>query len=76
MHINAEITSLLLNGTFADGATSVSWPDLLIPYPAQHSWTVSQFKLFATAHAAYVSSLYKVINGTATSLPASSITIA
>ena len=75
-HVNAEVTSLLLNATFADGGATVSWPDLLVPSPAQHVWSVTQFKMFATAHAAYVASLYKVINGTLTALPAAAVTIA
>lgn len=75
-HITAEVTSILLDGTFVGGASTIAWPDLIIPYPAQHLWTVDQFKVFARAQGAYVAALYKVINGTATTLPPASVTLA
>ena len=70
--INAEVTSILLNGTFADGTGSVSWPDTS---GALHTFTVAQFKVFATAIGSYVAALFKVINGISTTLPSSSVTI-
>jgi hypothetical protein len=72
--ISAELLAVLVNGTFADGTTSLNWPDstgTLRTFPS-----VAEFKIFAAACGAYVATLYKVINGTLTSLPPPSVTIA
>jgi hypothetical protein len=71
--IQAELIAILLNGTFADGTTSVAWPDVS---GATHDFaSVDGFKTFASAVSAYVAGLYKCINGTATALPAATATI-
>ena len=71
--INAEITSIMLNATFADGTTSLAWPDTSL---ALHTFNVTQFKAFATALAAFVSGVRKYAMGINSSLPSSSVTIA
>ena len=70
--ITSQVTSILLNGTFADGTGSVAWPDTS---GALHTFTIAQFKVFATAVAAYVAALFKAINGISTTLPSGSVTI-
>ncbi len=72
-HIAAELQSLMLNGTFADGSGTVAWPDAsgLI-----HTFSAAEFKAFATAIGAFVAAVYKVLNGTSTTLPSASLTIA
>ena len=72
-HIQAEITSILLNGTFADGSTSIEWQDVS---GASHAFTVAQFKAFASAFASFVSGCLKVVNGQSSTLPAQPVTIA
>lgn len=70
--ISAEVISLMLNGTFADGTTSIDWVDI---NRTGRTMTVVQFKAVATAIGAYVSGLTKCINGQATALPSDSATI-
>lgn len=70
--ITAEITSILLNDTFADGTTTIEWLDTS---GAAHAFTVAQFKTLATAIAAFVSGCVKAMNGQATTLPAAAMTI-
>lgn len=65
-HVQAEITSILLNGTFADGTTSIAWLDAS---NVAHTFTIAEFKALATALAAFVSACLKVVNGQATVLP-------
>jgi len=72
-HIQAEVQSLMLNGTFADGSSAVAWPDAS---GAVHTFTVAQFKAFATAVGAFVAACYKVLNGSSTTLPSAALTIA
>jgi hypothetical protein len=72
-HIQAETISILLNNTFADGTATLAWPDTT---GAVHSFaSVAEFKAFAGAVSAYVAALFKVINGTLTTLPAAVATI-
>jgi len=68
--IDAEVTSILLNGTFVDGASTVQWPDAT---GALHDFTVPQFKIIAAAVGAYVGVCRKCIIGSATALPPASI---
>ncbi|OYV98639.1 MAG: hypothetical protein B7Z68_00410 [Acidobacteria bacterium 21-70-11] len=70
--LSAEVISLMLNSTFADGTTSIDWVDV---NRTGHTMTAAQFKTVATAIGAYVSALTKCINGQSTTLPASSVTI-
>jgi hypothetical protein len=73
-HVQAEVLAILLNGTFADGSASVAWPDVT---GALHSFpSVAEFKLFASVISAFAAGIYKVLNGTNTTLPAASVTIA
>lgn len=72
-HISAEVTSILLNDTFTDGTSSIAWLDAA---GASHTFTVAQFKTFATAVAAFVSACLKCVNGQSTTLPSASATIA
>lgn len=71
--IVAEVTSIVLNGTFCDGGTTTLWPDVS---GAGHSFDVAHFKAFATAVAAYVAACTKCANGQASSLPSATLTIA
>ena len=72
-HINAEVTSLILNSVFTDGTATVAWPDTS---GAVHTFTVEEFKVFATAVGSYVAALYKCVNGVSTTLPAAAVAIA
>jgi hypothetical protein len=71
-HIQAETMAILLTSSFADGTQSLIWPDL---GGAAHSFDPVTFKAFAAAVNSYVAALYKAINGTATALPAATVTI-
>ncbi len=72
-HIGAEVQSLMLNGTFADGSSTVAWPDAS---GAVHTFSMAEFKAFATAIGAFVAACYKVLNGSSTTLPGNAVTIA
>lgn len=72
-HIAAEIVSIMLNGTFTDGTTTIEWLDVS---GATHAFTIAEFKSFATAHAGFVTACLKVINGQSTTLPAQPSVIA
>jgi hypothetical protein len=72
-HINSEINAILLTGAFADGGATVSWPDMA---GVDHTFTVAQAKAFFAAVGAYVAALFKVQNGTLTTLPAATVTLA
>lgn len=74
-HIQSEISAIMLDATFADGTTTVVWPDMANP-SVDHTFTVAEFTVFARAVGAYVAALYKVINGTLTALPSSSVIVA
>jgi acyl-CoA synthetase (AMP-forming)/AMP-acid ligase II len=58
--IIAEVTSILLNGTFTDGSAALDWPDAGY---ALHTFSVAQFKSFATAVASYITTLSPQIVG-------------
>ena len=70
--ISAEVTAILLNGTFADGAATVVWLDVT---GAQHTFTLAQFRTFASAVAGYVSGWTKFANGIVTTAPTQPVTI-
>ena len=74
-HMQAEVISIMLSGgtAFADGSNSVAWPDVA---GNVHTFDVPHFQSFALGIGGYVARLYKCINGTATTLPGNSITIA
>ena len=71
-HVVSEVTAILLNGAFADGTSTVVWADLS---GTNHSFTLAQFRTFASAIGTYVAALYKCSEGTLTTLPAASGTI-
>ncbi|MDD2878695.1 MAG: hypothetical protein PHZ23_15870 [Acidiphilium sp.] len=68
----AETTSIILNGTFADGAATIEWP---YTTGAAVTMTIAEFKVIVTTIAAWVSALTKCINGQSTTLPSASATI-
>jgi hypothetical protein len=71
-HVSAEIVSLLLNGTFTDGATTISWLDAA---GNAHALSIDQYKSLATALAAFVTSCVRCISGQSTTLPSNQATI-
>lgn len=71
--IQAEIVSLLLNGTFTNGTAAMTWYDKA---GAPHSFSVAEFKAFATSVAAYVGTLAAIAASNARTLPSSVVTIA
>jgi hypothetical protein len=68
----AEITSILLNGAFADGASTIEWPDVT---GIGHAFDVAQFKALASVIAAFVSNCIKCMNGQSATLPSATATI-
>ena len=74
-HVQSEMISLLASGgtAFADGSASVAWPDMA---GGLHTFSLTEFRAFALAIGAYVAALYKCINGTLSTLPAATATIA
>ena len=72
-HLNVEVVSLMLNGTFTDGTPSVAWPDAK---GVVHTFDAAQFKAFATAIGSFVAACIKCQVGTSTALPSASLTIA
>ena len=64
--LSAEVISLMLNGTFADGTDTIDWVDIT---GTGHTMSIAQFKTVATAIGAYVSGLTKCINGQASAMP-------
>ena len=70
--IDAQVSSILLNGVFTNGATSIEWLDVS---GAAHAFSVSNFKAFATAVAAFVTACDEGALGL-TALPSNAVTIA
>lgn len=71
-HIQSEMISIIVNGTFADGTATVAFPDIT---GGSHVFTLGEFKSFATAIGAFFAAAIKFANGTAPALPSSSVTI-
>ena len=71
-HIAAEVQSIMLNNTFADGTTSVSWPDST---GVLHTFTIAEFKTFAMALGSFVAACYKCVTGASSTLPNTAMTI-
>jgi hypothetical protein len=72
----SELAALTLNGgaTFADGSTTVHWPD---EGGTLHAFTPSEFQLFAKTLGAFVAQARNFGNGVSgASLPSASVTIA
>jgi hypothetical protein len=73
-HIQAEMVAILVTAAFADGTASVAWPDVT---GALHTFqSVAAFKAFAVAVAGFVAAGFKVMNGSSTTLPTATATIA
>lgn len=75
ININAEISSILLNNTFTNGQSTMPYLDAT---NAPHTFSIAQFKDFATKYAAYTSAvtLYALTDGGQGSLPTQPVTIA
>jgi hypothetical protein len=74
-HVNATISSILLNGTFPGGGSTIAWVDAS---RATHTFpSVAEFRSFATAYTDYIAavSLYAESNGAVGALPSNQITI-
>lgn len=75
-NLTAEMVSINTNGVFGTGQTSRNWPTLAGQYVKM---TVDQFKLFATAVAAYVDQLTEAVqmvaNGETPVWPEASVTL-
>jgi hypothetical protein len=59
-YINSELNAIMLNGTFADGAATVEWPDAA---GALHTFNVVEFKALASALGAFVAGIRKCVIG-------------
>ena len=71
--IQAEIISILVNGTFTNGGTTIAWPDVS---GAAHSCTIAQFKALATALGGCVTTLIGIAQANSGTLPTQPVTIA
>jgi hypothetical protein len=73
-HMQAEMIALLTSSgsSFADGAASIDWPDT---NGINHALNTTQAKALFMACGAYVSTLYKCINGTISAVPSNPATI-
>ncbi|WP_175952886.1 hypothetical protein [Burkholderia sp. BCC0405] len=71
--VMAEVTSILLNGTFANGSDTAVWQDAS---GTEHTFTIAQFKEFASVFSAYVASVTMCMLGQSSALPSSDVTIA
>jgi hypothetical protein len=72
-YVNSELNAIALNGTFADGGSTVAWPDT---GGALHIFTIAQFKSFAAVLGAFVAGIRKcVIAVPGATLPPATATI-
>lgn len=72
-YVNSEVVSILLNGTFTGGSSTLQWADItgtLHTFPSTDS-----FKAFATVLGAFVNGAIQVEIGASTTLPSNSVTI-
>jgi hypothetical protein len=76
-HMQAEMIALLNSGgaTFADGSTTLVWPDAASP-PVNHTFAPPQAKTLFLTVISYVAALYKCQNGTLGALPTNPVVIA
>ena len=74
-HAQAEMIALLnsAGATFADGTNSLGWPDI---NGDVRTFNTTQARSFFVAMGAYVAALYKVQNGTLTTMPTTPVNIA
>ena len=68
----AEVNAIALDDAFADGTQTVNWPDI---NRTAHSFTVAQFKTFATAVALYKAQWTQYAYGLITTAPSNAATI-
>lgn len=72
-HIQAEMLCVQVAGVFADGASTVTWPDAA---GALHTFqTPASFQAFALAQARFVAACIKCQIGAASVLPSNSVAI-
>jgi len=71
--VQAEANAILLNQTFADGSTTLAWPD---KGGATHNFSVAQFHTLVVALSWFVAQCFLYGNGTVTSAPPATYTIA
>lgn len=74
-NVGNTVISIMLNGTFPNGSSTMLWVD---QSGVSHIWpSVTEFKAFATAYSSYVSAvdLYAASNGASGALPSNSVTI-
>lgn len=72
-HVQAEVLSLLSDGVFTDGTSFINWPSTDGLF---HTFDPPTFRKFARALGFYLTSLFKVINGSVDILPAATIEVA
>lgn len=76
-HINSELSSIAVNGTFTNGQITKAWPNL--NQTAAHTFTIAQFKTLVTAIGQYKDALVEtkitLANGGSASWPTISATI-
>jgi hypothetical protein len=65
-HIQAEMLSVSVTGTFADGTSAVQWPDMS---GTLHTFSIDEFKAWAIAIGGYIAALAKCVNGASSTLP-------
>jgi len=70
--VQAEANAILLDQAFADGSTSLNWPD---KDGATHSFSVVQFHTLIVALSWFVSQCFLYGNGTIATQPATTYTI-
>lgn len=73
INIMAQEISVSVTGTFTNGQSTINWPDM---NGSLHSFTVAQFKAFATAVGFYYTELFFIQQSNSGSLPAATATIA
>jgi hypothetical protein len=67
-----ECNAILLNNTFADGTTTLNWPD---KSGTSHSFTVAQFRTLISALAQFVTACFFYGNGTSTTEPSATANV-
>jgi hypothetical protein len=72
-NIMAEMIAILALGTFADGGSTLVWPD--INFVNRTFPSLVAFRGFAVAVGAFVADCAKATNGAATALPSANVTI-
>lgn len=70
--IVAEMVSILANGCFADGESTIQWPD---SGGVSHGFDIDGFKALATAIGAFTQPVLRIMRTNVGSLPAATATI-